>query len=158
MRIAYWRYLLYVLDHKLNVLVECWRAGLIIQGITHDLSKFGPQEFIPYALKFYANRMDEATELRWKKAWIHHQNHNKHHWEYWIVNRTTKEAVPIPKKYMVEMVCDWRSFSRKWGRKVKDSTLCERMMASDAMILHPTTRKELESYIMEDRERAGQIS
>ncbi|CRK82930.1 hypothetical protein BN000_02885 [Neobacillus massiliamazoniensis] len=37
---ACWRNLRYILDHKLNVLVECWIEGLYIQGITHDLSKF----------------------------------------------------------------------------------------------------------------------
>lgn len=139
----YWRYLLYVLDHKLNVLIECWREGLYLQGIIHDMSKFSPQEFFPYAHKFYSKQNDENTDLRWKNAWLHHQNHNKHHWEYWIVNKITKEALPMPKKYVIEMVCDWRSFSRKWGRVVKESNLVERMMNSNDIILHPKTREEL---------------
>ncbi|MHA7966732.1 DUF5662 family protein [Paenibacillus sp. CAU 1782] len=143
----YWRYFLYVLDHKLNVLIECWKAGLYVQGIFHDMSKFLPQEFFPYALKFYSNQKGEGIELRWKKAWLYHQNHNKHHWEYWIVNKYTKEALPMPEKYLIEMVCDWKSFSRKWGRKVKESNLIERMMASDSIILHPVTREDLENYI-----------
>ncbi|MDQ0721063.1 MULTISPECIES: DUF5662 family protein [Paenibacillus] len=146
---AYWRYFLYVTEHKLNVLIECWHEGLYAQGLLHDLSKFCPQEFIPYAIKFYAGRKDEDTELRWKNAWLHHQNHNKHHWEYWIVNRTTKEALPMPQKYFIEMVCDWRSFSRKWGRRVKDSNLAERMMNSEDVILHPMTREALMQYLLE---------
>jgi hypothetical protein len=146
--LVYWRYFLYVLDHKLNVLIECWQEGLYLQGIFHDMSKFSPQEFFPYALKFYSNQKDENTELRWKKAWLHHQNHNKHHWEYWIVNKNTREALPMPKKYLIEMACDWKSFSRKWGRKVKESNLVERMMRSDNIILHPLTREELEKYII----------
>ncbi|MEW9110929.1 MAG: DUF5662 family protein [Cytobacillus gottheilii] len=52
MFIAYWKNFLYTLDHQLNVLVECWKEGLYIQGITHDLSKFSPKEFFPYAKKF----------------------------------------------------------------------------------------------------------
>ena len=135
------------MDHKVSVLIECWKEGLYLQGIIHDMSKFSSQEFIPYALKFYSNQKDENTELRWKKAWLHHQNHNKHHWEYWIVNRNKREALPMPKKYMIEMVCDWKSFSRKWGRIVKESSLVERMMKSEEIILHPITRKELENYI-----------
>jgi hypothetical protein len=52
---ACWRnlLLLYILDHKVNVLIECWKEGLYIQGITHDLSKFSPKEFFSYAKKFF---------------------------------------------------------------------------------------------------------
>ncbi|WP_308721954.1 DUF5662 family protein [Paenibacillus polysaccharolyticus] len=144
---AYWRYFLYVTEHKLNVFIECWHEGLYLQGIFHDLTKFCPHEFFPYAIKFYSDRKDEVTELRWKKAWLHHQNHNKHHWEYWIVNRNTKEALPMPQKYIIEMVCDWRSFTRKWGRRVKDSNLAERIMNSEDIILHPKTRESLEQLL-----------
>ncbi|NMO97014.1 hypothetical protein HII30_14705 [Paenibacillus lemnae] len=143
----YWRYFLYVLDHKTNVLVECWKEGLYFQGIIHDMSKFKPVEFFPYAHKFYSKRKDELTDSRWKKAWLHHQNHNKHHWEYWIVNKHTQEALPMPRKYWVEMVCDWRAFSRKWGRKVKEPQLVDRMMNSEGVILHPETRAELERFL-----------
>ena len=145
--LAYGRYFLYVLEHKINVLVECWQEGLYVQGLTHDLSKFAPQEFFPYAVKFYSKHKDESAELSWKEAWLHHQNHNKHHWEYWIVNRDTQEALPMPRKYIIEMICDWRSFSRRWGRKVKESSLVERMMTSKHVILHPQTREELEQFL-----------
>ena len=50
---AGWRNLLYILEHKLNVLIECWKEGLWIQGIVHDGSKFSRQEFWPYARKFF---------------------------------------------------------------------------------------------------------
>ncbi len=46
----------------------------------------------------------------------------------------------MPRKYLLEMVCDWRSFSRKWGRKVKPATLD----LTDKIILQPDTKKELE--------------
>lgn len=107
------------------------------------MSKFLPNEFFPYARKFYTNQKNDEAELKWKYAWLHHQHHNKHHWEYWVVNQNSKEALKMPRKYAIEMVCDWRSFSRKWGRKVKESTLPERMMESDKIILHPETRQEL---------------
>jgi len=151
--LVYWRYFLYVLDHKLNVLIECLKEGLYLQGIIHDMSKFSPHEFLPYARKFYSNQKDEDTELRWKNAWLHHQNHNKHHWEYWIVNKNTREALPMPKKYLIEMVCDWRAFSRKWGRKVKETNLPERMMTSESIILHPKTREELENFMKKKQQQ-----
>ncbi|MGM1021418.1 MAG: DUF5662 family protein [Bacillota bacterium] len=44
---SYWKYFLYVIDHKINVLVECWKEGLYFQGIVHNLSKFKPQRVFP---------------------------------------------------------------------------------------------------------------
>lgn len=146
---SYWKYLLYLLDHKMNVLVECWIEGLYIQGITHDLSKFSPKEFFPYARKFFSGRkLSEEEELRWRYAWLNHQHKNKHHWEYWVVDHNKKLALPMPRKYLLEMVCDWRSFSRKWGRKVKPGTLD----LIDKAILHPDTKKELEVIMRHKRD------
>lgn len=138
---ACWKYFLYVLNHKLNVLVECWKEGLYVQGVMHDISKFAPAEFFPYAKKFYSGKpLTAEDEINWQYAWLRHQRKNKHHWEYWIVHPAKQEALPMPKKYIVEMVCDWRSFSRKWGRKVKESTLD----LTDGIVVHADTRRELE--------------
>lgn len=151
---AYWRNLLYILDHKLNVLVECWKEGLFLQGITHDLSKFSPKEFFPYAKKFfYKGEKSVSDELKWKYAWLNHQHKNKHHWEYWVVDPKNNQALPMPRKYLIEMVCDWRSFSRKWGRKVKPSTLD----LTDKIILHPDTKKELEIIMKRKREEDNKV-
>ena len=56
----YWKYLLYVLEHKKNVFKTCWKRGLYLHALTHDLSKFMPDEFIPYARYFYGNYPTEA--------------------------------------------------------------------------------------------------
>lgn len=146
---SYWRNFLYILDHKLNVLVECWQEGLFLQGITHDLSKFTPKEFFPYAKKFfYQGEKSLKDEMNWKYAWLNHQHHNKHHWEYWVIDPSNNQALPMPRKYLIEMVCDWRSFSRKWGRKVKPSTLD----LTDKIILHADTKMELEEIMKRKRE------
>lgn len=80
---ACWSNLLNILKYKLNVLVECWKEGLYLQGIIHDWSKFSPTEFFPYAKKFfYIGQKSANDELKWKYAWSHHQHKNKHHWEY----------------------------------------------------------------------------
>ncbi|WP_223702913.1 DUF5662 family protein [Sutcliffiella deserti] len=152
---ACWRYFLYILNHKLNVLVECWNEGLYIQGIIHDWSKFSPKEFFPYAKKFfYTGDKNDGDELKWQYAWLHHQHKNKHHWEYWVVNANTKHSLPMPRKYLMEMVCDWRSFSRRWGKKVKNSNLD----ITDKMVLHPDTKKELEIILRNKRESDVQKS
>lgn len=86
--------------------------------------------------------------MKLKYAWLHHQHKNKHHWEYWVVDPVSKQALPMPRKYLIEMVCDWRSFSREWGRKVKESNF----NPSDRIVLHPDTKKELEIIMMKTNE------
>lgn len=149
MFLASLRNFLYILEHKLNVLIECWKMGLYIQGMTHDLSKLTPKEFFPYTKKFFLNeKLSPEAELQWKYAWLNHQHKNKHHWEYWMVDPKKQLALPMPRKYLIEMVCDWRSFSRKWGRKVKASTLD----LTDKIILHPESRRELEIILQRIKE------
>jgi len=129
--------------------VECWKFGLHIQAFTHDLSKFTRKEFLPYTKKFFLKeKMCPEDEMKWQYAWLNHQHKNKHHWEYWVVDPKRKQALPMPRKYLLEMVCDWRSFSRKWGRKLKTST----MDLTDQIILHPDTRRELEIIMKNLRE------
>lgn len=58
------RYLKYILRHKYFVMVECFKRDLYWQGITHDLSKFSLQEFVPYMNSFSDERV---LELRKKE-------------------------------------------------------------------------------------------
>lgn len=139
---AYWRNSLYNIEHKLNVLIECWHEGLYVQGIIHDLSKFSPAEFLPYSRRFFSDKKN-PEELAWKYAWLHHQHRNRHHWNYWVVDQSSRGALPMPREYLVEMVCDWRAFSRRWGRKVREPSL----QITDKMVLHPRTMLELEAII-----------
>ena len=49
----YIKYLRYLIIHKFWVFIYCCQYGLYWRGIIHDLSKFLPSEFIPYANYFY---------------------------------------------------------------------------------------------------------
>ena len=50
---VYFKYLSYVLRHRWFVFIECCKLGIPWRGLVHDLSKFIPSEFIPYARYFY---------------------------------------------------------------------------------------------------------
>ena len=68
---------------------HCFRVGLYYQGITRDLSKFSPVEFLAGARYFQGNRSpNEAERLKkgYSAAWLHHKGRNKHHLEYWQVS------------------------------------------------------------------------
>lgn len=73
----------------------------------HDDSKFSEEEFEAYAQKFY--KQDEYGKPLeyipgWGEAWKHHYLHNPHHPEYWL-------GQDMPYIYILEMLCDWGSFS-----------------------------------------------
>jgi hypothetical protein len=120
---VYWKYLCYIVEHKWNVGIECIKAGMPIHAITHDFSKFLPSEFIPYAKFFYnKNRTKEykqsdESDENFQKGWCFHQKRNKHHWNYWVSITRKDEIIPIPmpRKYIRQMVADWAGIIRKFG-------------------------------------------
>lgn len=114
----YWDYFKYVIEHKKNVFIECWKDGLYLQAFTHDLSKFSPTEFFSYANYFYGNKEDTSNKIAFEYGWLHHQKKNKHHWEYWV--DSDGKALEIPSKYIKEMICDWKAMSRKFGGTVQE--------------------------------------
>jgi hypothetical protein len=109
---AFFGYLGYVLRHKWYVFIECCKLGIPFLGLVHDMSKFRPSEFFPYMYNFYTIIPESDKEKRnndFKKAWLLHLKRNKHHRQYWILNNDSGkvECLPIPKKYLKEMVADW---------------------------------------------------
>jgi len=81
------KYLWQVLRHKWFVFLECCKLGVPWLGVTHDLSKFRPSEFFPYARYFRGGKSpnDEPHGIDFDYAWLNHQKRNKHHWQYWIL-------------------------------------------------------------------------
>lgn len=124
--IEYWKHFKTVCIHKYFVFRECAACGILWQGIIHDLSKFGPTEFVSSAKHFQGNRSpieEEKEEYGYSKAWLHHKGCNKHHWEYWTDFSDSGDIIAneIPYKYVVEMVCDWigagKAYSKdKWAQ------------------------------------------
>lgn len=133
----YLRYLKYIIRHKWFVFLECWKEGLYLHAFLHDLSKLLPCEFFPYAHKFYGkNALINGmfnVEYDFRMAWLHHQRCNKHHWEYWVMG--DGKVMPIPEKYIRQILCDWRAMSRAFNNDVKYWFQNNR----EKMILHPET-------------------
>lgn len=143
MKVDYIGYLKYILEHKKNVFKTCWKRGLYLHAFTHDLSKFLPSEFIPYAKWFYGEygvRWNGGTCNSWEfdehnkckqdfdYAWEHHQVKNKHHWNYWTYDIDEyysnmgelgrfklKQPKDMPLKYIKQMICDWEGMALKFG-------------------------------------------
>lgn len=103
----YWQYFKYVLEHKKNVFIECWKIGEYKHAFTHDLSKLRLSEFIPYARYFYIDK--EKYKSDFDKAWKLHYQRNKHHPEHF----TKDDFMGIDN--IKHMVCDLKAMSRKFG-------------------------------------------
>ena len=97
--------------HKWYVFIECCKLGVPARGLLHDNSKFRPSEFIPYANYFYGTQKHkEKYADKFNEAWLKHIHRNPHHWQYWLLQEDsgTLINIEIPKKYLLEMVADWK--------------------------------------------------
>jgi hypothetical protein len=154
----YIKYLNYVIRHKWYVFLECCKAGIIWQGITHDLSKLLPSEFIPYANYFYGDKKPKRQEMGYYKptdtgdlafdfAWLLHQKRNKHHWQWWVLPEDDggTKVLDMPLKYRKEMLCDWRGAGRAQG--YGDNTVEWYKKNKYKMQLHENTRNWIENII-----------
>lgn len=146
-----------VTAHKRKVMEHCFRAGLYWQGLTHDLSKFSPEEFIVSCRMYQGTRSPNEAERELKGysiAWMHHKGRNKHHFEYWTdYNPQSKrmEPVKMPLIYVAEMFCDRVAASKIYmGEKYTDSSPLEYYRRGDAArrIIHPDTAKLLEKLLV----------
>ena len=101
-----------VTRHRHAVIRHAMKAGILWQGLRHDLSKFSPTEFIPGAKYFQGDRSPNEMErslFGYSSAWLHHKGRNKHHFEYWTdYNPVEKKVRPVkmPVRYVAEMFCD----------------------------------------------------
>ena len=76
-----------ITKHRHMVIKHCKKAGILWQGLRHDLSKYSPTEFIP-GVKYYTGTKSpnegERIDKGYSVAWLHHKGRNKHHFEYWM--------------------------------------------------------------------------
>lgn len=164
----YLKYLWYVVRHKWYVMLECFKVGLIWRGLVHDMSKFLPDEFIAYARYFYGPKetgvldcpaggkdvpvvmWPEGVKAAFDLAWFKHQRRNVHHWEYWIhIDKWCEkiEVIEMPRKHVLEMVCDWKGAGKAQGKKGKDECKKWYLEKRDLMTFHPSTRDLVESIL-----------
>ncbi len=147
-----WQHFRTITAHRIKVMGGCFRMGLIRQGLTHDLSKYSSVEFWNGARYYQGVRSPNAAEREDKgfsEAWMHHKGRNRHHYEYWTdMNKQTGryEAVPMPRRYLAEMVADRLAACKIYeGKGYHPSSALEYLLRSrEKNLMHPQTRRELE--------------
>ncbi len=162
------KYDLYLVEHKTNVMraftwlmenVLTINKDLGFDDFTlesvahtincHDNSKYSKEEYEAYDNYFYGTIEADYVLHRFNKAWLHHIHNNKHHWQHWVLVNDDPAlgtvALRMDRKYVVEMICDWWSFSWKTGnlREIFDWY----DLNKDYMILHKETRKLVEDIL-----------
>jgi hypothetical protein len=115
MKTDYVGYFWTVLKHKYWV----YRYGRELgvgrwQLLMHDMSKFLPDEFIPY-VHYFGRGKDEAFREAKDVAVRRHWERNPHHWAWYL--QFGDEVLPMPGKYVREMVADWMAASKAYEGK-----------------------------------------
>lgn len=166
--IASLRFLHATIVHKYHVYCSGRMLGVgRWQLLVHDLSKFRPSEFVPYGRFFYAMPgvslgkavFDPEAKPAMLGAWLRHIQRNPHHWQYWclingasvVATRGTSvevnpiDALPMPEKYVREMLADWMGAGRAYQGEYPQSIAKWKWWQDnkDSLILHPESRKLL---------------
>jgi hypothetical protein len=120
----------------------------------HDQSKWSSEEFLGYAEHFKGGGAPDKFAF----AWLHHIHFNPHHWQHWIFSdgftpkgsKLVEQGVlPIPEKYVLEMISDWLGASREYTGSWNMTDWLNKHLDRDkpGIILHPITRDLVDSVL-----------
>jgi NACalpha-BTF3-like transcription factor len=180
MMIKHLQYLKYIMRHKWYVFIGCCNAGIWWRGLLHDLSKFSPSEWGPYAEYFYGGEhktfdelmlasldtyecwemSKEGVEEAFDRAWLHHQHHSPHHWQYYVLREDSgaTKVLEIPKAFRKELLADWKGAGRAIVGKAAD-TKAWYLENRANMLLAPQTQRWIEDQLgLTDAERFDYVA
>ena len=126
----------------------------------HDTSKTEMDEYFAYDNYFYGGNRSYQVVQDFNKAWLTHIHRNPHHWQHWVlINNNPKEGeiiIDIPHLYIIEMICDWWSFS--WNSGKLDEIFSWYDEHKDYMKLSDSTRKTVESILEQIKTKLEELS
>lgn len=120
----------------------------------HDISKEDPEEYEAYDEYFYGKNRSYEVVQNFNYAWLRHIHNNPHHWQHWIlINDSPEEGeivMDMPYDYIIEMICDWWSFS--WSNGDLTGIFKWYDEHKDYMKLSPKTRETVEDILNKIKE------
>lgn len=156
----------YIIQHKENVnrgLAWLKDHGLVDEDLMtvtfdeHDISKYDPEEYAAYDAYFYGGNRSYKVVDDFRTAWLRHIRMNPHHWQYWVLinDEPSEGIVPLamPKRYALEMVCDWWAFSWSSGNLTEIFDWYDKH--KDYIKLHRTTRNYVEGLLEKIKANVG---
>lgn len=107
----YIAYFKYIIKHKWYIFKAAKQTkASLLRVLLHDLSKFLPSEWFAYMNTYY-NKDGSKKKFKHNRAfdvaWTKHLERNKHHWQYWCVNKEYNLCSEMPEEYIREMIADW---------------------------------------------------
>ena len=165
-----WKHFKTVSAHRREVRRLCFKIGLYWQGLTHDLSKYSPAEFLPGCRYFQGFRSPNDQERQVtgaSTAWMHHKGRNRHHFEYWVdyPNQALRDllkdggsrmgldrhlqAVEMPAKYVAEMFCDRVAACKTYQKEAytQRSPLAYQEKLRPHVFMHPATEALISEFL-----------
>ncbi len=144
-----------ITKHRHKVMQHCRKAGILWQGMRHDLSKYSPTEFFEGARNYQGTRSpnERSRELNgYSAAWLHHKGRNRHHFEYWVdIDPVTKRYRPVkmPLRFVIEMFCDRVAASKIYqGESYTDRHPLDYFLRGrEVREIHPETSDFLENLL-----------
>lgn len=148
-----WKHICLITRHRHKVIAHCKKAGILWQGLRHDLSKYSPTELFAGMRYYQGDRSPNEREreiLGYSLAWMHHKGRNQHHFEYWTdYNPKTKCMMPVkmPARFVAEMFCDRVAASKIYKKEAYENNCplqyFQNSTARKKGMLHPDTEQQL---------------
>ena len=142
---AFLKFIKYVSVHKWLVGKELWKKKMYWEAITHDLSKFLPDEAIGYIIhnhKDFSIRPDfQARRQLTQKI---HDSRNPHQSNHW-------NGQEMPERYIIEMLIDWKVAAKMKAGKFQTQTNWWDWYFKNKPELAPKTKKYIEEQIRKEK-------
>lgn len=121
----------------------------------HDTSKNEQDEYDAYDAYFYGKNRSYEVVREFNKAFLLHLHRNPHHWQYWVLIQDDpgddEIVFDMPREYIIEMICDWWSFS--WNSGKLDEIFSWYAEHKDHIKLSENTRKIVENILEAIKDR-----
>ena len=133
-----WRHYCTITKHRRLVRRHCFKIGLYWQGLTHDLSKYSPEEFWTGVRYYQGDRSPNAAEredVGYSRAWM-------------------------PVRYVAEMICDRIAACEVYkGNDYTSAAPLEYYEYTKKYItIHPRTRALLEKLLIMLRDKGEEAT
>lgn len=122
---------------------------------SHDYSKNDYSEYKAYDDYFYGGNRSYAVVQNFKKAFLRHIHCNPHHWQHWVLIQDDPDngelILDMPNEYIIEMICDWWSFS--WSKGNLNEIFTWYDAHKDYIKLSSSTRFTVETILKRMKEK-----
>ena len=148
------------LDKNLPDIIHSVRDDLEWQiCFGHDASKYKKDEYEAYDAYFYGGNRSYQVMYNFKNAFNTHIHRNPHHWQHWVLIHDDPDEpetiLDMPDNYIIEMICDWWSFS--WAKGDLNEIFAWYEEHKNYIKLSESTRHNIEFILNKMKEKLKEV-